>query len=273
MMVKRTITSTGVLISAQIKQEEPEEVGVVQTFNRLLEGSLKEGPDFQVSVKRETGSDCSQPLVSQDGVEKSEPKLFSESKSLCDLGSESQVSVKEETLFQPPKARNWWTTRLYFNFPQVNSRSNSQWIVRFGELRRTKETKDKKGRPILVLRPTDIQQVIECEQSEAEHDFYDAHLTCRCRGNSQKHADLNKLARRFLECDSDSASTKVTFPSRAYIEEVVEGIQGVKTECPICMESADDPAHTINTVLKEFNENTEKRILLMSLKAGGVVEE
>ena len=28
-------------------------------------------------------------------------------------------------------------------------------------------------RPILVLPPTDIK-IIECEQSEAEHDFYDA---------------------------------------------------------------------------------------------------
>ncbi|XP_058734823.1 DNA repair protein RAD5A-like [Vicia villosa] len=40
-------------------------------------------------------------------------------------------------------------------------------------LRRTKDTKDKEGRPILVLPPTDIQ-LIECEQSESGRDFYDA---------------------------------------------------------------------------------------------------
>ncbi|XVF38406.1 hypothetical protein REPUB_Repub20aG0099000 [Reevesia pubescens] len=40
-------------------------------------------------------------------------------------------------------------------------------------LRRTKETKDKEGGPILVLLLTDIQ-IIECEQSEAECNFHDA---------------------------------------------------------------------------------------------------
>lgn len=40
-------------------------------------------------------------------------------------------------------------------------------------LRRTKDTKDAEGRPILVLPPTDIQTVT-CGQSKAERDFYDA---------------------------------------------------------------------------------------------------
>nr|GMD43381.1 DNA repair protein RAD5B [Ipomoea batatas] len=50
---------------------------------------------------------------------------------------------------------------------------------------RTKETKDKEGRPILVLPPTDIQ-VIECEQSEAEHSFYDALYKKSLPGSGKK---------------------------------------------------------------------------------------
>ncbi|PKI44138.1 hypothetical protein CRG98_035482 [Punica granatum] len=148
-------------------------------------------------------------------------------------------------------------------------------------LRRTKETNDKEGRPIFVLPPTDIQ-VIECEQTEAEHDFYDAlfnrskaqfdqfveqgkvlhnyanvlELLLRLRqccnhpflvmSNTQKYADLNKLARKFLEdSNPDPIALKQIFPSKAYIEEVVEDIRrGENTECPICWESADDPILT-----------------------------
>ncbi|KAF8392233.1 hypothetical protein HHK36_022575 [Tetracentron sinense] len=137
-------------------------------------------------------------------------------------------------------------------------------------------------RPILVLPPVDIQ-IIECEQSEAEYDFYDAlfkrskvqfdqfvaqgkvlhnyasilELLLRLRqccnhpflvmsrGDSEKYADLNKLARRFLETNSDPAYPSQTLPTRAYVEEVVEGIRrGENTECPICLESADDPVLT-----------------------------
>ncbi|KAK3024880.1 hypothetical protein RJ639_044017 [Escallonia herrerae] len=124
-------------------------------------------------------------------------------------------------------------------------------------------------RPILVLPPTDIQ-VIKCEQSEGEHDFYDAlfrrskvqfdqfvaqgkvlhnyanilELLLR-RGDSQQFADLNKLARRFLETNPDSATSNQRAPTRAYVEEVVEGIRkGENTECPICLGSADDPVLT-----------------------------
>ncbi|XP_047955355.1 DNA repair protein RAD5B [Salvia hispanica] len=147
-------------------------------------------------------------------------------------------------------------------------------------LRRTKESKDKHGRLILVLPPTDVQ-TIECEQSEAEQDFYDAlfkrskvqfdqfvaqgkvlhnfanilELLLRLRqccnhpflvmsrGDTEAYADLNKLARRFLQSQSDGGSG--TGPSRAYVEEVVEGIRnGENTECPICLESSDDPVLT-----------------------------
>jgi DNA repair protein RAD5 len=58
------------------------------------------------------------------------------------------------------------------------------------------------------------------------------------RADTQKYADLDKLAQRFLE--------GVQSDSRAYVEEVVEDIrQGATTECPICLESAsDDPVIT-----------------------------
>lgn len=65
------------------------------------------------------------------------------------------------------------------------------------------------------------------------------------RAGSQKYADLNKLARRFLEINPDSSTAKQTGPTHAYIEEVVDGIRkGENTECPICMEYADDPVLT-----------------------------
>ncbi|XP_059650897.1 DNA repair protein RAD5B [Cornus florida] len=155
-------------------------------------------------------------------------------------------------------------------------------ILRPLMLRRTKDTKDKQGRPILFLPPTDIQ-VIECKQSEAERDFYDAlfrrskvqfdqfvaqgkvlhnyanilELLLRLRqccnhpflvmsrSDSQEYSDLSKLARRFLEINPDSATSGQKVPSQAYIEEVVEGLRrGENTECPICLEFADDPVLT-----------------------------
>ncbi|XP_065861765.1 DNA repair protein RAD5B [Euphorbia lathyris] len=155
-------------------------------------------------------------------------------------------------------------------------------ILRPLMLRRTKETMDKQGRPILVLPPTDIQ-IIECEHTEAERHFYDAlfrrskvqfdqfvaqgkvlhnyanilELLLRLRqccnhpylvlsrADSQQYTDLDKLARRFLEPNADSDIPRKGGPSRAYVEEVVEGIRrGENNECPICMEYADDPVLT-----------------------------
>ncbi|CAH8334779.1 unnamed protein product [Eruca vesicaria subsp. sativa] len=63
------------------------------------------------------------------------------------------------------------------------------------------------------------------------------------RADSQQYADLDSLARRFLDNNSDSVSQKA--PSRAYIEEVIQDIRdGNIKECPICLESADDPILT-----------------------------
>ncbi|KAJ4837190.1 hypothetical protein Tsubulata_030089 [Turnera subulata] len=171
-------------------------------------------------------------------------------------------------------------------------------------LRRTKETKDQAGRPILVLPPTDIQ-IIKCKQSEAERDFYDALFTrskgrfdelvtqgkvlksyatvlelllrlrqcCNhpylviSRTDLQDYPEFNRLAKKFVETDvdtatvsesdanpeeieevveairtSNSATLGQSVTTQAYIEEVVGAIRrGETTECPICMESSDDP--------------------------------
>ncbi|MFQ6632546.1 hypothetical protein Gotur_010058 [Gossypium turneri] len=178
----------------------------------------------------------------------------------------------------------WWKTKIQGPYENGNP-TGLKWIkaiLRLLMLRRTKETKDKEGRPILVLPPTDIQ-VIECEQSEAERDFYDAlfkrskvqfdqfvaqgrvlhnyasilELLLRLRqccnhpflvmsrADSQQYSDLNKLARRFLEAHPGLVTLNQNAPTKAYIEEVVDGIRrGENTECPICMESADDPVLT-----------------------------
>ncbi|RVW58001.1 DNA repair protein RAD5B [Vitis vinifera] len=132
-------------------------------------------------------------------------------------------------------------------------------ILRPLMLRRTKDTKDKEGRPILVLPPTDIQ-VIECEQSEAEHDFmmpfsrdlkqsssnYASILELllrlrQCcnhpflvmsRGDTQQYADLSKLARKFLENNPCSDTSNHSIPTRAFVEEVVGGIRRDLITCP-----------------------------------------
>ncbi|GFZ14244.1 helicase protein with RING/U-box domain-containing protein [Actinidia rufa] len=178
----------------------------------------------------------------------------------------------------------WWSKLIQRPYESGDQRGLKlvKAILRPLMLRRTKETKDKEGRPILELPPTDIQ-VIQCEQSEAEHDFYGAlfkrskvqfdqfvaqgkvlhnyanilELLLRLRqccnhpflvmsrGDSQEYVDLNKLARRFLETNPDYANPSQKAPTRAYVEEVVEGIRrGDNTECPICLESADDPVLT-----------------------------
>ncbi|XP_004297995.1 PREDICTED: putative SWI/SNF-related matrix-associated actin-dependent regulator of chromatin subfamily A member 3-like 3-like [Fragaria vesca subsp. vesca] len=178
----------------------------------------------------------------------------------------------------------WWNKLIQRPYESGDPRGLRliKAILRPLMLRRTKETKDKVGRPILVLPPTDIQ-TIECEQSDAEHDFYNAlfrrskvqfdqfvaegkvlhnyanilELLLRLRqccnhpylvmsgGDSQKYAELDKLARTFLEANQDSSTSKQAVPSRAYVEEVVEGIRkGEHKECPICLEFADDPILT-----------------------------
>ncbi|KAI3886869.1 hypothetical protein MKX03_037179 [Papaver bracteatum] len=158
-----------------------------------------------------------------------------------------------------------------------------QSILRPIMLRRTKSSTDKEGKPILVLPPADVQ-VIYCELTAAEKDFYDAlfkrskvkfdqfveqgrvlhnyasilELLLRLRqccdhpflvmsrGDTQEYSDLNKLAKRFLRGGQDAVQGESPdAPSRAYIQEVVEELRkGDKGECPICLEAFEDAVLT-----------------------------
>ncbi|KAL6839781.1 hypothetical protein ACP4OV_030469 [Aristida adscensionis] len=179
----------------------------------------------------------------------------------------------------------WWKKLIQKPYENGDDRGLKlvRAILRPLMLRRTKETKDKMGNPILVLPPAHIE-VVECVQSEPERDFYEAlfrrskvqfdkfvaqgnvlnnyanilELLLRLRqccdhpflvisrADNQKYADLDELAQRFLEGVKSYSGRENLVPSRAYVEEVVEEIrQGATTECPICLESAsDDPVLT-----------------------------
>lgn len=180
----------------------------------------------------------------------------------------------------------WWQRLIQKPYENGDDRGLKlvRAILRPLMLRRTKETKDKIGNPILVLPPARIE-VVECEQTDHERDFYEAlfrrskvqfdkfvaqgsvlnnyanilELLLRLRqccdhpflvisrADPKKYADLNQLAQQFLEGVQQSSSGRQNVvPSLAYVEGVVEEIrQGATMECPICLESAsDDPVLT-----------------------------
>ncbi|KAI5069906.1 hypothetical protein GOP47_0014249 [Adiantum capillus-veneris] len=180
----------------------------------------------------------------------------------------------------------WWNKLVQKPFEDGDERGLVllKAILRPLMLRRTKDTTDKVGRPILVLPPSETE-VVECEFSEAERDFYDAlykkskikfdqfveqgkvlhnyasilELLLRMRqccdhpflvlsrGDTGEFSDLDKLARRFLD---GGASTKAengrcASVSKAYIQEVVDDLRkGNKAECPICLEAVEDAVLT-----------------------------
>ncbi|KAL3324815.1 hypothetical protein AABB24_038758 [Solanum stoloniferum] len=177
----------------------------------------------------------------------------------------------------------WWNKLIQKPFEEGDERGLKlvQSILSLIMLRRTKSSTDREGRPILVLPPADIQ-VIYCELTEAEHDFYDAlykrskvkfdqfveqgrvlhnyasilELLLRLRqccdhpflvmsrGDTQEFSDLSKLAKRFLKGGKETGEGK-DVPSRAYIQEVVEELRnGEQGECPICLEAFEDAVLT-----------------------------
>ncbi|PRQ36424.1 putative calcium/calmodulin-dependent protein kinase chromatin remodeling SNF2 family [Rosa chinensis] len=176
----------------------------------------------------------------------------------------------------------WWNKLIQMPYESGDPRGQRllKAILSPLMLRRTKETKDKDGRPILVL-PPDIHN-IQCDQLEAEHEFYEAlfhrskvqfeqivaqgkvlhnyssvlelllklrqccsHPCLVMRGDSHKFADSDKLARRSLESNHDSLIANQIISTQACIEEVVKGICGGKSiKCPICLDFADDPVRT-----------------------------
>ncbi|KAG8371209.1 hypothetical protein BUALT_Bualt13G0063500 [Buddleja alternifolia] len=179
----------------------------------------------------------------------------------------------------------WWNKLVQKPFEEGDERGLKlvQSILKPIMLRRTKSSTDREGRPILVLPPADIQ-VIYCNPTEAENDFYEAlfkkskvkfnqfveqgrvlhnyasilELLLRLRqccdhpflvmsrGDTQEFSDLNKLARRFLKggVENVEGQTKEA-PSPAYIQEVVDELRkGEQGECPICLEAFEDAVLT-----------------------------
>ncbi|KAJ6395552.1 hypothetical protein OIU77_020741 [Salix suchowensis] len=159
----------------------------------------------------------------------------------------------------------WWNKLVQKPFEEGDERGLKlvKSILKPIMLRRTKTSRDRDGRPILVLPPADVQ-VIYCQLTETEKDFYEAlfkkskvkfdqfveqgrvlhnyasilELLLRLRqccdhpflvmsrGDTQEYSDLNKLAKRFLKGGQIALEGEATnVPSRAYIEEVVEELK------------------------------------------------
>lgn len=179
----------------------------------------------------------------------------------------------------------WWNKLIQKPYEEGDERGLKlvQSILKPIMLRRTKSSTDREGRPILVLPPADMQ-VIYCELTEAEKDFYEAlfkrskvkfdqfveqgrilhnyasilELLLRLRqccdhpflvmsrGDTQDYSDLNKLAKRFLKGSSNALEGEdKDVPSRAYVQEVVEELQKEEQgECPICLEAFEDAVLT-----------------------------
>lgn len=179
----------------------------------------------------------------------------------------------------------WWNKLIQKPFEEGDERGLSlvKSILKPIMLRRTKFSTDREGRPILILPPADVQ-VIYCELTETEKDFYEAlfkrskvkfdqfveqgrvlhnyasilELLLRLRqccdhpflvmsrGDTQEFSDLNKLAKHFLKGGNEVVEGDAKdVPSRAYVQEVVEELRkGEQGECPICLEAFEDAVLT-----------------------------
>ncbi|CAK7329279.1 unnamed protein product [Dovyalis caffra] len=186
---------------------------------------------------------------------------------------------------EPWESWAWWNKLVQKPCEEGDERGLKlvQSILKPIMLRRTKSSRDREGRPILVLPTADVQ-VIYCQLTEAEKDFYEAlfkrskvkfdqfveqgrvlhnyasilELLLRLRqccdhpflvmsrGDAQEYSDLNKLAKRFLKGGQNVLEGEGTdVPSRAYIQEVVEELsKGEQGECPICLEAFEDAVLT-----------------------------
>ncbi|XP_031491213.1 DNA repair protein RAD5A isoform X2 [Nymphaea colorata] len=186
---------------------------------------------------------------------------------------------------EPWRSWGWWNRLIQKPFEEGDERGLKlvQSILRPIMLRRTKCSTDKEGRPILVLPPADVQ-VIYCELTEAERDFYEAlfkrskvkfdqfvqqgrvlhnyasilELLLRLRqccdhpflvmsrGDTQDFTDLNKLARRFMKGSQDDLDGESSSaPPKAFVQEVIEELRkGEQGECPICLEAFEDAVLT-----------------------------
>uniref|UniRef100_A0A803QKU8 Uncharacterized protein n=1 Tax=Cannabis sativa TaxID=3483 RepID=A0A803QKU8_CANSA len=160
----------------------------------------------------------------------------------------------------------WWNKLIQKPFEEGDERGLKlvQSILKRIMLRRTKFSTDRNGKLILVLPPADIQ-VIYCELTEAEKDFYEAlfkrskvkfdqfveqgrvlhnyasilELLLRLRqccdhpflvmsrGDTQEFSDLRKLAKRFLKGSNKNSEEgeDKDLPSKAFVQEVLEELR------------------------------------------------
>eukprot|EP00898_Chlorokybus_atmophyticus_P001067 jgi/Chlat1/1961/Chrsp158S02270 len=175
----------------------------------------------------------------------------------------------------------WWNKLIQRPYDDGDQRSLAllQAILRPLMLRRTKESTDKFGNPILVLPPADIQ-IKEIKMADAERDFYDAlfsrskttfdsfvqsgkvlhnyanilELLLRLRqccdhpflvmsrGDTNEFKDFDKLAARQVLIGHDTGG-----PSDQFVKNVVDELKTgelTKRECPICLEAVDDAVLT-----------------------------
>ncbi|KAI3873705.1 hypothetical protein MKX03_029435 [Papaver bracteatum] len=152
-------------------------------------------------------------------------------------------------------------------FLHVESWCNWGWLVksilRSLMPRRTKDTRVRKGRPILVILPADMQ-VIECKQSDAERDFYSA-LFKRSKIHFDQfiaqgkvlhnYASSLELLPRLRQCCNHPYLLMIRFLNKLAMRFLGMNANadnrgqicicnGENTGCPICLESADDPVLT-----------------------------
>ncbi|MCO5591366.1 hypothetical protein L7F22_045349 [Adiantum nelumboides] len=178
----------------------------------------------------------------------------------------------------------WWNKLVQKPFQDGDERGLRilQAILQPLMLRRTKESTDEEGRPILELPPIEAS-VVDCEFSEAERDFYDAlykkskvkfdkfveqgrvlhnyasilELLLRLRqccdhpflvlsrGDTEEYADMGKLAKRLIGGHKSTEAASTGAPTKAFVWEVIEDLQKTdKAECPICLEAVEDAVLT-----------------------------
>ncbi|XP_027935032.1 DNA repair protein RAD5B-like [Vigna unguiculata] len=184
----------------------------------------------------------------------------------------------------------WWQKLIQRPYENGDPRSLKlvKAILRMLMLRRTKESKDKEGRPILFLPPIDIE-LIECKQSESERDFYETlferskvqfdqyvaqgnvlhhyanildllmqlRRCCNhpflvmCGSDSRKYADLGRLARRILQSDTGS-------PNESNHDDPQQQAEMSKLADILLLNSASPDSIQPRAYIEEVLENIQK---------------
>ncbi|XP_062219182.1 DNA repair protein RAD5A isoform X1 [Phragmites australis] len=282
-------------------QNRPKEAGFVGQSDIVLttygvvasefstDGSIENGPLYSVNWFRVVLDEAHMIKSSRSLISLAAASLTADRR-WCLTGTPIQNNLEDlYSLFRFLRVepwRNWalWHKLVQKPYEEGDERGLKlvQSILKPIMLRRTKNSTDKEGRPIVTLPPANIE-VKYCDLSEAEKDFYEAlfrkskvkfdqfveqgrvlhnyasilELLLRLRqccdhpflvlsrGDTQEFADLNKLVKRFLHGGNGAVNGDSScLPSRAYIEEVVQELQKGEGECPICLEAFEDAVLT-----------------------------